>query len=159
MNKYETLRITIEDSSVLFPVFIAEFLVILIINATTIIAFARVRHLRKRSTYLMIILTAADLLVGAVTGPLIMYHEETNGFTLSGFIFLAIEIIPIASQVNLSLISLERLHAALFPFRHCKSIYYYYYYCIIVGSCFVILFIAFYVHFIASHASVLMGII
>ena len=106
-------------------------------------AFARVRHLRKSSTYLIINLTVADLLVGAVTGPLIMYHEESNGFTWSGFIFLATKrIFPIASQVNLSLISLERLHAALFPFRHCL-ITKWLYLKIIVGSWFVILLIAF----------------
>ena len=50
-----------------FPVLITESLVILIINAITIIAFARIRHLRKHSTYLIINLTVADLLVGAVT--------------------------------------------------------------------------------------------
>ena len=57
------------------PVFITEFVVISIINVTTctIIAFARIRHLRKRSTYLIINLTVADLLVGAVTGPLSVY--------------------------------------------------------------------------------------
>ena len=135
----------IEDSSVWFSVFITEFLVILMINAITIIAFARIRHLRKRSTYLIINLTVADLLVGAVTGPLIIYHEdkESNGFTWSGLIYWAIELIfPIASQVNLSLISLERLHAALFPFRHCW-ITKWLYLKIIVGSWLVILLIAF----------------
>ena len=55
------------------PVFITEFVVISIINVTTIIAFARIRYLRKRSTYLIINLTVADLLVGAVTGPLSVY--------------------------------------------------------------------------------------
>ena len=131
---------------------------ILIINGITITAFARIRHLRKRSTYLItttttlftlitlvhINLTVADLLVGAVTGPLIIYQDkESNGFTWPGFVFLAIErIFPVASQVNLSLISLERLHATLFPFRHyliTKSLYLK----IIFGSWFVILLIAF----------------
>ena len=61
-----------------------ESVVILIINVITIIAFARTRHLRKRSTYLIINLTVADLLVGAVTGPLLAYlsckDKENNGF-------------------------------------------------------------------------------
>ena len=68
-----------------FPVLITESVVILIINAITIIAFARIRHLRKRSTYLIINLTVADLLVGAVTGPLVVYlsckDKENNEFT------------------------------------------------------------------------------
>ena len=108
--------------SVLFPVFITEFLVILIINAITITGFARSRHLRKRSTYLIINLTVADLLVGAVTGPLYVYlrMEENLGFTWQGVIILVFELIfLIASQANLCLISLDRLHATLLSFRHC----------------------------------------
>ncbi|XP_078364212.1 beta-2 adrenergic receptor-like [Oculina patagonica] len=129
--------------SVYFPVFITEFLVIFIINIITVTAFARIRHLRKRSTYLIINLTVADLLVGAVTGPLKimvrpLYHkmEETFGFTWPGMIILTFDIcFTTASQVNLCLISLERLHATHLPFRHClirKCIYFK----IVVGSWF-----------------------
>ena len=116
-----------------FPVLVTEFLVISIINVITITAFARHRHLRKRSTYLVMNLTVADLLVGVVTGPLFMYdHQENENdnkvCTLPGSIICAIQLtFPIASQVNLSLISLERLHATLFPFRHClitKCVYF-----------------------------------
>ena len=124
-----------------FPVLITESVVILIINAITIIAFARIRHLRKRSTYLIINLTVADLLVGAVTGPLVVYlsckDKENYGFTWEGFIIWTFEFtFVIASQVNLFLISLERLHATLFPFRHCfiaECVYFK----IIVGSWFI----------------------
>ena len=120
------------------PVLITESVVILIINAITIIAFARIRNLRKRNTYLIINLTVADLLVGAVTGPLLVYlsckDKENNGFTWPGFIIWTFEFnFVIASQVNLFLISLERLHATLFPFRHCL-ISEYVYFKIIVGS-------------------------
>ena len=109
----------------LFPVLVTEFLVISIINVITITAFARHRHLRKRSTYLVMNLTVADLLVGVVAGPLFMYDHQKNekdnhDCTWPGSIICAIPLtFPIASQVNLSLISLERLHATLFPFRHC----------------------------------------
>jgi len=64
----------------------------------------------------------ADLLVGAVAGPLFVFckDEKSDGFTLPRLILWAIKLtFPIASQVNLSLISLERLHATLFPFKHC----------------------------------------
>ena len=99
-----------------FPVFVTEFLVISMINAITITAFATHRHLRKRSTYLIMNMTVADLLVGVVTGPLTVYYD----CTLPGSIICALQVtFPIASPVNLSLISLERLHATLFPFRHC----------------------------------------
>ena len=57
-------------SAIWFSIFVTEFIVISIINAVTLIAFARNRHLRKRTMYLIISLTVADLLVGAVSGPL-----------------------------------------------------------------------------------------
>ena len=59
-----------------FAVFVTEFIVISVINTFTIIAFARNRHLRKRTTYLIINLTVADLLVGSVTGPLEVFYPE-----------------------------------------------------------------------------------
>ena len=135
-------KMTTDDSPVWFPVFITEFLVISIINAITIIAFARICHLRKRNTYLIINLTVADLLVGAVTGPLFVCRQRKKDM-LPRFIIRPIDLtFPIASQVNLSLISLERLHATLFPFRHClitKRLYFK----IIVGSWLIIFAIAF----------------
>ena len=102
---------------------LSAFIVIAIINVFTLIAFARNRNLRKRTTYLIINLTVADLLVGAVTGPLRRHGpglESGNGFRWQEFIISTSSVIfPLASQANLSLISLDRLHATLFPFRHC----------------------------------------
>ena len=130
---------TTEGISVWCPVFIAEFLLILIINVITVIAFARTRRLRKRNTYLIINLTVADLLVGAVTGPLFVYHKskENHDFSWPGFISWAVKLtFIIASLMNLSLISLDRLHATLFPFRHCL-IGKWSYFRIIMGSWFI----------------------
>ncbi|XP_020620373.1 uncharacterized protein LOC110058125 [Orbicella faveolata] len=145
---------TTEDSPVWLPVFVTEFVVISIINAITIAAFARIRHLRKHSTYLVINLTVADLLVGAVAGPLLVFHkhEESDGVTLPRLILLAIGTnFLIASQVNLSLISLERLHATLFPFRHCL-IRKWLYFKIIVGSWLVSFLIAIVLHILPRGA-------
>ena len=127
-------------------VFITEFIVISIINVFTVIALVRNRHLRKRTTYLIIDLTVADLLVGAVSGPVEIFGPDVdhgNGFNwkeiiilTSGFIF------PLASEANLSLISLERLHATLFPFRHClidKG----FYFKVMIGSWMITLLLAF----------------
>ena len=104
-------------------VFSSEFTVIAIINVFTLVAFARNRHLRKRTTYLIINLTVADLLVGAVSGPVEIFGQDLdlgNGFSWQESIILTSSLVfPLASQANLSLISLERLHATLFPFRHC----------------------------------------
>jgi len=97
----------------------------------------------------------ADLLVGAVTAPLLIDHhdEETNVLTWSRFIIMAIEsVFPVASQVNLFLIALERLHATLFPFRHCL-ITKWLYFKFIVGSWLVILLIAFVMPSLPRHAS------
>ena len=108
-----------------FGVLILECIVIFIINAFTVFAFARKRYLRKRTTYLIINLTVADLLVGAVAGPLetakqLDEIEPRHCFSCREFVILTFNLIfPLASQANLSLISLERLHATLYPFRHC----------------------------------------
>ena len=133
---------TTEDTNrIPVPVFITEFLVIAIINAITITAFARIRHLRKRSTYLIINLSVADLLLGAVAGPLHVYlkGKENHSFSWPRFSLLAFELtFLIASPVSLSLISLERLHATLFPFKHCL-LRKWLYFKIVIGSWFITL--------------------
>ena len=110
-----------QENSIWFSVFISEFTVIFIINACTLIIFARNRQLLKRTTYLIINLTVADLLVGAVTGPLEIYYAETSDFSWQGSIIsFFYNAFPVSSLANLSLISLERLHATLHPFKHCS---------------------------------------
>ena len=126
-------------------VLLTEFIVIAILNGFTLVAFARNRHLRKRTTYLIINLTVADLLVGAVTGPveiLCLDFERGRGFSWQEFFILTSSFIfPLASSANLSLISLERLHATLFPFRHCL-IEKWLYFKVIIGSWMITLLLA-----------------
>ena len=107
---------------------LTELIVIFLINLFTLATFARNRHLRKRSTYLVINLTTADLLLG-VAGFLLIKLEprivESHNilgehFNWYAFLYLTLEsLYPAASLANLSLISLERLHATIYPFRHC----------------------------------------
>ena len=112
-------------------VWFTQFIMVFIINAFTIVFFARSRHLRRRSTYLIMNLTVADLLIAAISGPETILFFKRNKRPKKGFGVLY-SIIPdmcwIASLGNLVLISLERLHATLYPFRHyClvgKRIYY-----------------------------------
>ncbi|XP_068707517.1 neuromedin-U receptor 1-like isoform X2 [Montipora foliosa] len=107
-------------------IFVIEFVVIFIMNAYTITVFARNQNLCKRTTYLIINLTIADLLSGAVSGPLELFYMNRTldlhaGFSwqkLSSVTFLSI--FTISSLTNLSLISLERLHATVYPFSHCS---------------------------------------
>ncbi|XP_074637784.1 uncharacterized protein LOC141896442 [Acropora palmata] len=105
-------------------VFVVELAVISIINGFTILTFARNRHLRKRTTYLIINLTIADFFVGTVTVPLHIYHtmtiEPDSGFGWGTFIVLSLKnVFTACSLLHLALLSSERLHATLFPFRHC----------------------------------------
>ena len=103
-----------ELGTVWSAVFVTEFIMLFIINAFTIIAFLRKRHLRKPTTYLIINLAVADLLVGAVTGPLQRYAsdikaESKHGFSWRVFIVITLNyIFPASSLLYLSIISLER---------------------------------------------------
>ena len=103
--------------------------VIFLLNAFTLAIYTRNRHLRKPSTYLIINLTVADLLVGTVGIVLLSFFEPDKlewelelkqAFSWQSFVyFTSACLFPVASLANISLISLERLHATLFPFRHC----------------------------------------
>ncbi|XP_073232205.1 uncharacterized protein [Porites lutea] len=108
--------------------FLAEMIVIVLINLFTLATFARNRHLRKRSTYLVINLTIADLLFGVaavlltILKPHILESHNILGkhFNWYAFLYLTLKtLFSAASLANLSLISLERLHATIYPFRHC----------------------------------------
>ena len=56
-------------------VWVTQFIMVFIINAFTLVVFARSRDLRGRNTYLIMNLTVADLLIGAVSGPeSILFH-------------------------------------------------------------------------------------
>ena len=111
-------------------VWLTQFIIVFVINAFTLVVFARSRHLRRRNTYLIMNLTVADLLIAAVSGPetILFFKRNTRPKKGFGVLYLIIsDMCWIASLGNLVLISLERLHATLYPFRHCllgKSFYY-----------------------------------
>ena len=111
-------------------VWLTQFIMVFIINAFTLVVFARSRHLRRRNAYLIMNLTVADLLIAAVSGPEVILFFKRNTRPKKGFgVLYSIisDMCWIASLGNLVLISLERLHATLYPFRHClvgKRIYY-----------------------------------
>ena len=111
-------------------VWLTQFIMVFIINAFTLVVFARSRHPRRRNTYLIMNLTVADFLIAAVSGPeaILFFKRDTRPKKGFGVLYSIIsDMCWIASLGNLVLISLERLHATLYPFRHClvgKSIYY-----------------------------------
>ena len=105
-------------------VFAVELAVISIINGFTIPTFARSRQLRKRTKYPIINLSIADFFVGTVSGPMHTYHTMTcepgSGFGWGKFTVMFFDNLYTAcSMLHLALLSLERLHATLFPIRHC----------------------------------------
>ena len=69
---------TNETKNFWFAVWLTEFLLMFIINAFTLIIFARTLQLRKRSTYLMINLTVADLLIAVVSGTEALWFLKTE---------------------------------------------------------------------------------
>ena len=103
-------------------VWLTQFIMVFIINAFTLVVFARSRHLRRRNTYLIMNLTVADLLIAAVSGPeiILFFIRNKKPEKAFGILYLIISnMCWIASLGNPVLISLERLHATLYPFRHC----------------------------------------
>ena len=117
-----------KEESIWMPTFLTELIVIVLINLFTLATFARNRHLRKRSTYLVINLTIADLLLGVAAVLLTILESRIleshnilgEHFNWYAFLYLTLNsLFPAASLANLSLISLERLHATIYPFRHC----------------------------------------
>ena len=101
---------------------ITECLVIVVFNIITIIVFVKQRQLQRHSTYLIIHLAIVDLLVGAVTAPLIIHellgiHCDLWEYDFKIY-YLFVNLFPTTSVVNLAVISLERLHATFFPFKH-----------------------------------------
>ena len=102
-------------------VWLTQFITVFIINAFTLAVFARSRHLRRRNTYLIMNLTVADFLIAAVSGleAILLLKENKRPKKGFGVLYLIIaDICWIASLGNLVIISLERLHATLYPFRH-----------------------------------------
>ena len=105
-----------------------EIVLVFIINTFTLIAVAGNRRLRKRTFFLVINLTFADLVGGVVSRPLLTYvHLKEEKMAHSTIVHVVETFFLAASLVSLSLISLDRLHATLYPFRHClieKHVYF-----------------------------------
>ena len=109
-----------------FAASVIEIIVVFSLNTFALAIYTRTRHLRKRSTFLIINLTVTDLLVGALVGLLPILEpdnhkrDQEQAFSWQSFVYFTLtHLSPVASLANISLISLERLHATLFPFRHC----------------------------------------
>ena len=110
--------------------FILTFVFVVAGNSITIILFAMNRSLRKKQLFLPINMAIADLLLGAVTLPIYIYHVgfsfqlwtsrigdlDTN-MSLSIFRMILDTTFSQASLISAAFISYERFHAIIWPFK------------------------------------------
>ena len=91
---------------------------LIIVGNTLTIATLLKRKFRKRPHLLLISLAVADLLVGCTT-PLYMVGMDVLSHKPEILLFVGLSVFSIvSSMLHLPVISLERLHATLRPFRH-----------------------------------------
>ena len=102
-------------------VFSVEFLAIIIGNIITIVVFWKLRLVLKRTYYLLLNLTIADLIVGFAVLKMVTDNifrlESTAGVRWTRYIALDV-FSGTASVTSLLLIAAERFFAIVFPFRH-----------------------------------------
>ena len=119
-----------EEYRIWFASYVTAIVFIVLLNAFTLATFASNHQLRKHSTYLIINLTVADLLFGTAEGllsilePAILERylpcSTEEWFSWQELMLLTLYFLfPVASLVYILLISLERLHATIYPFKHC----------------------------------------
>ena len=107
---------------------LTECLAIVTLNIITIIVLVKNRNLRKRSTYLVINLAVADMLLGGFAthdqfywfGTVYCNVWKYNSIDPWAAYVLAtlVHLFVVSSVTNIAAISVERLHATLRPFRH-----------------------------------------
>ena len=107
--------------------FLVESIAIVIGNLITIAAFTRSRRIRKRKFYLLMNLAIADFLVGAIVLPWWVYYLAQKfdlwhckqDYPLSVTLIESfIQLTTFASLINLTMVSLERMYATLWPLKH-----------------------------------------
>ena len=108
-----------------FATFLTVSVAIVTVNLLSIIIFIKNRNLRSRSMYLVINLTVADMLVGGISSSNILFPEmgckilnvrlTREGKKIVWFLFYWF---LLTSLTNITVISLDRMHATFRPFRH-----------------------------------------
>ena len=102
---------------------------IVTVNLLSIILFIKNSDLRTRGMYLVINLTVADTLVGAISSLQFLSFSSTEcknannlnvtfnweRYMITWFLFYWF---PLTSLTNITVISLDRMHATFRPFRH-----------------------------------------
>ena len=97
---------------------------IVTVNLLSIILFIKKRSLRTRAMYLVISLTVADMFVGGLSHFRLLSVLSRDivkmnvGPELNVIINLLYRWFPLTSLTNIAVISLDRMHATIRPFRH-----------------------------------------
>ena len=110
-----------------FAAFLTMSVAIVTVNLLSIIVFIKNRTLRSRSVYLVINLTVADMLVGGISSncsnilflrmgcKILSVRLTWKGDNIVSFVFYWF---LLTSLTNITVISLDRMHATFRPFRH-----------------------------------------
>ena len=113
------------DCIVWLAVYFTESVAIVTLNVVTIIVFMKSRSLRKRSFYLVINLALADMLCGGFSQAMDFSSLGADycNFWKANFYTNRVAnvlntLFPLASLLNITVISLERVHATFRPLRH-----------------------------------------
>ena len=101
--------------------YICEAVLILTGNSITIYIFWNIRKRMKRASYLLINLAAADFLVGISISLFLVLHIASVAPIRNTVVKIGVFVDAVgvtSSILSLALISLERMFAMLWPFRH-----------------------------------------
>ena len=112
-----------------FGVLLIVSVAIVTVNVLSIIIFIKNSDLRTRGMYLVINLTVADTLVGVISSlhlpgfpskecknaKSLNVRSNREGYIITWFLFTWF---PLTSLTNITVISLDRMHATFRPFRH-----------------------------------------
>ena len=109
-----------------FAVTLTVCVAIVTVNLLSIILFIKKRSLRTRAMYLVISLTVADMFVGGFSHlflflPLSSICDIAKmnlSLELSGISIFLFHWFPLTSLTNIAVISFDRMHATIRPFRH-----------------------------------------
>ncbi|CAH3170954.1 unnamed protein product [Porites lobata] len=110
-----------------FAVTLTVCVAIVTVNLLSIILFIKNRSLRTRAMYLVINLTIADMFVGGFAhfNLIVLYSlyscdivEMNVSLEMAVIIFFLYLWFPLTSLTNIAVISLDRMHATIRPFRH-----------------------------------------
>ena len=121
------MQLSSSECITLFAVTLTVCVAIVTVNLLSIILFIKNRSLRTRAMYLVISLTVVDMFVGGFShflffGLLSVFSCDIVKMNLSQELKVIITFLylwfPLTSLTNIAVISLDRMHATIRPFRH-----------------------------------------